>query len=456
MPSESPDDDPIESRDQLVGALESGGKPREQWRVGTEHEKFCFRTSTLEPIQYGGQRGVRKLLEAMAGMLGWQTVLEAGEPIGLKDPLGLGAISLEPGGQFELSGAPLENIHQARRELNAHLAQLRECADPLDISFLGLGFSPLWTLDQTPIMPKKRYEIMRNYMPKVGSHGLDMMFRTCTIQANLDFGDEADMRLKMRVATALQPIATAMFANSPFTEGRPNGFLSYRSEVWRDTDPDRTGILPFVFDSGFGFESYVDWALDVPLYFVRRGEILHEVGGASFRDLIDGNVRLLNGERATMADWHEHLSTLFPEVRLKRFMEMRGADGGPWRSICSVPAFWVGLLYEPDVLAAAWDLVRGWTANDVAALRDAVPKTALQTRFAGGTVHDLARSALELSSEGLRRRACLSPDGTDERAFLDSLEETLDRGVTPAEQLLDEYHGEWGGDINAFFRTHAY
>ena len=285
------DNTPIESRDQLVAYLEAGAKPREAWRVGTEHEKFGFHNETLSPVPYEGPHGIRQLLEAMAGMLGWHTLEEDGKPIGLVDPLGRGgAISLEPGGQFELSGAPMETLHQTCRELNAHLAQLRECADPLDISFLGIGFSPLWTLDETPIMPKKRYRIMRDYMPRVGTLGRDMMFRTCTVQANLDFADEADMRLKMRVGMALQPIATALFANSPFTEGKPNGFLSYRSEIWRHTDPDRTGILPFVFDEGFGFEAYVDWALDVPMYFLRRGGTLHDVSGSSFRDFIAGKL----------------------------------------------------------------------------------------------------------------------------------------------------------------------
>ena len=456
MAADPPDNTPIETRDQLVAALEAGSKPREEWRVGTEHEKFGFRTKDFGPVRYEGPNGIQKLLEAMAGLLGWQIVEEAGLPIGLIDPIGRGAISLEPGGQFELSGAPLEEIHQTCWELNSHLAQLRECADPLGISFLGVGFSPLWTLAETPTMPKQRYQIMREYMPKVGTMGLDMMFRTCTVQANLDFGDEADMRLKMQVAMALQPIATALFANSPLTEGRPNGFQSYRSEVWRHTDPDRTGILPFVFSESFGFESYVDWALDVPLYFVQRNGFHHDVAGASFRDLMDSELEALPGARATIADWHNHLSTLFAEVRLKNFIEVRGADAGPWQRICALPAFWVGLLYEQDTLAAAADLISEWTAQDVTDLRDRVPKAGFATPIGKETVLDVARRVVGLASDGLRRRGRISDRGADERMYIRALEETVERGITPADHLLAEYHSEWNGDVTEIFRRYAY
>lgn len=451
-----PDNQPIESRDQLVAALEAGGKPRSAWRVGTEHEKFGFRPKTLEPIPYEGHHGIRQLLETMAGLLGWHIVEENELPIGLIDPLGVCGVSLEPGGQIELSGAPMETIHQTCRELNAHLAQLRECANPLEISFLGTGFSPLWTLDDTPAMPKERYRIMRSYMPRVGRHGRDMMFRTATVQANIDFADETDMRAKMQVGMALQPIATAIFANSPFAEGKPNGFLSYRSEIWRDTDHHRTGILPFVFDPGFGFEAYVDWALDVPLYFVKRDGILHDVSGASFRDFIDGKLTALPGERATIADWDLHLSTLFPEVRLKRFIEMRGADAGPWRRICALPAFWVGLLYESDVLGAVQREVANWTAEEVIDLRNRVPREGLKASFRGETVLDVARRVVALASEGLRRRHRIGPSGADERIYLRTVEETVTTGLSPADRLLQEYSQEWGGDITQYFRRYAY
>ncbi|MGV8839486.1 MAG: glutamate--cysteine ligase [Bauldia sp.] len=450
------DPTPITTRDELVAALVSGSKPRAEWRVGTEHEKFGFHVEDYSPVPYEGPRGIRHLLETMEGLLGWAPIMDAGRPIGLVDPIGSAAISLEPGGQFELSGAPLETIHQTARELNAHLAQLREAADPLGIGFLGHGFSPLWSREDVPVMPKSRYGIMAKYMPKVGTLGLDMMFRTCTVQANLDFSDEADMRRKMRVAMALQPIATALFANSPFSEGKPNGFLSYRAEIWRDTDAARTGILPFVFEEGFGFERYVDWALDVPMYFVKRGATYHDVAGASFRDLMAGRLARLPGERATIADWHNHLSTLFPEVRLKKYLEMRGADGGPWSWLCALPALWVGLLYDADVLGAADDLVKEWSLADIAGLRAAVPRQALRAPIAGRTALEVARQVVDLSREGLRRRNHRSPMGTDETIYLAAVEETVITGVTPAERLLRRYRDAWGGDIRQLFRRYAY
>jgi glutamate--cysteine ligase len=333
---------------------------------------------------------------------------------------------------------------------------VRECADPLGIGFLGLGMSPKWTRAETPRMPKSRYEIMNRYMPTVGTRGLDMMFRTATVQTNLDFADEADMRLKMRVSLALQPIATALFANSPFVDGKPNGFLSNRAEIWRDTDRDRTGLLPFVFDEGFGFESYVDWALDVPMYFAKRGDRYHDVAGQSFRDLMAGRLAALPGERATLSDWRNHLTTLFPDVRLKRFIEMRGADSGPWRRICALPAFWVGLLYDRQALQDAWELVRDWTADEREALRDGVPRTALKTPFRDRTVLEVAREAVNLAREGLKRRGFLNDEGDDETVFLAPLEEILARGETLAEILLHRYETDWNGDINQVFDEYAY
>lgn len=450
------DSTPIESHDQLVAALAAGGRPKSAWRVGTEHEKFGFAVLDLSPVPYDGPRGIRRLLETMEGLLGWGRIEDGGRLIGLTAPIGGGAISLEPGGQFELSGAPLETIHQTCRELNAHLAQLRQCAEPLGIRFVGHGASPKWTLAETPVMPKSRYAIMKRYMPTVGMHGLDMMFRTCTVQANIDFADETDMRVKMRVAMALQPVATALFANSPFTHGRPNGFLSYRSEIWRHTDPARTGILPFVFEPGFGFERYVDWALDVPMYFVKRGDIYHDTAGASFRDLLAGRLPQLPGERAMMSDWENHLSTLFPEVRLKRFLEMRGADAGPWRRICAVPALWVGLLYDAEALAAADAMIAEWTVEEILALRAAVPRTALNTPFRAGRVNDVARTMVALAKAGLARRQRLNETGADETIYLAALEETVETGETPAERLLDKYRGVWRGDIDQLFRRYAY
>jgi glutamate--cysteine ligase len=456
MARDASDATPIESREQLVEYLESGRKPASKWRVGTEHEKFGFYLDDFAPVPYEGPRGIRRILEAMEGLLGWHPIVDKGNIIGLSDPIGMGAISLEPGGQFELSGAPLETLHQTCREVFGHLAQVRECADPLGVGFLGLGASPKWTLAEIPVMPKSRYAIMANYMPKVGHHGLDMMFRTCTIQANLDFADEADMVTKLRVGVALQPIATALFANSPFLDGKPNGFLSYRSEIWLDTDRDRTGMLPFAFEDGFGFERYVDWALDVPMYFVKRGDTYYDVAGRSFRDLLHGELAALPGERATMSDWNNHLTTLFPEVRLKKYLEMRGADGGPFRRICALPALWVGLLYDEVSLDAAWQLVKSWTAAEREELREAVPKTALSTPFRNRTVLDIAREVVALARAGLERRNRLNGDGSDETIYLSSLEEIIATGVTPAERLLHEYETEWHGDIDEVFRRYAY
>jgi glutamate--cysteine ligase len=457
MARDASDATPIESRDQLVEFIASGSKPPAEWRVGTEHEKFGFYLDDFRPVPYEGPHGIRRLLEAMEGLLGWHPIMDRDNVIGLTDPTGLGAISLEPGGQFELSGAPLLTLHQTCREVNGHLAQVRECATPLGIGFLGLGGSPTWTRGQTPAMPKQRYQIMTRYMPKVGTRGLDMMYRTCTIQANLDFSDEADMVLKMRVGLALQPVVTALFANSPFLEGKPNGFLSWRSYVWLDTDRDRTGMLPFAFEDGFGFERYVDWALDVPMYFIKRGDTYYDVAGSSFRSLLHGRLdNELAGEHATMSDWKNHLSTIFPEVRLKNYLEMRGADGGPGRRICALPAFWVGLLYDTAALDAAWDIVRDWTAEERQALREAVPRLGLKAPFRDGTVLDLAREVVGLARGGLARRGYLNESGRDETMFLTSLEEIVATGVTPAEHLLDEFESEWNGDINEVFRRHAY
>jgi glutamate--cysteine ligase len=447
---------PIESRDQLVNSIASGSKPSTEWRVGTEHEKFGYYLDSFQPVPYEGPRGIRRLLEAMEGLLGWQPITDKGNIIGLTDPTGHGAISLEPGGQFELSGAPLQTLHQTCREVNGHLVQVRECAEPLGIGFLGLGASPKWTRAETPAMPKSRYDIMARYMPKVGSHGLDMMFRTCTIQANLDFSDEADMVRKLRIGLALQPIVTAMFANSPFVEGKPNGFLSWRSRVWLDTDDDRTGMLDFAFEDGFGFEQYVDWALDVPMYFVTRGDTYHDVAGASFRDFLDGKLEQLPGERATLTDWENHLSTIFPEVRLKNYLEMRGADGGAGGGICALPALWVGLLYDSVAIDAAWEIVKNWTQEERRKLREAVPRTALKTPFRDGTVLDIARQIVALAREGLSRRRCLNDSGRDETMFLTWLEEIVTTGEVPAERLLREFETEWKGDINEIFRHYAY
>lgn len=457
MARDTVDSTPIETVAELAAELEAGCKPDSQFRIGTEHEKFGFAQDSLAPIPYGGEAGVKAVLEGMEKLLGWKRIEDAGNIIGLADDHGGGAISIEPGGQFELSGAPLENLHLTCREANQHLAHVRQVADPLGVGFLGVGMAPTWGRSDMPRMPKSRYDIMTAYMPKVGSLGLDMMYRTSTIQVNLDFSSEADMVKKMRVGLALQPIATAIFANSPFTDGKPNGFKSFRAQIWTDTDADRTGDMPFAFEEGFGFERYVTWALDVPMYFVKRGDTYHDVTGTTFRAFMNG---ALDGKipdaRPTLGDWNNHISTLFPDVRLKKFIEMRGADGGPWRRICALPALWVGLLYDGGVLDQAFDLVRDWSAEERSALRAKVPELALQTPFRGGTVLDVAKDVVALAQEGLKRRARMSDGDLDERVHLAPVEEALAAGMSPADVLLQRYHGAWNGDITNLFRDYAY
>lgn len=447
---------PIQSRDELVAWFEAGNKSPDKFRIGTEHEKVPFRRGENTAVPYGGERGIRALLEGMRTLLGWEPIMEGDNIIGLLDVTGGGAISLEPGGQFELSGAPLETIHGTCRELHAHLAQVRQVADPLDIGFLALGMSPKFTLADTPVMPKRRYDIMTRYMPLVGTRGLDMMYRTATVQVNLDFSSEADMVQKLRVGLALQPLATALFANSPFTDGRPNGALSERSRIWLDTDNDRAGMLPWAFEDGMGFERYVDYALDVPLYFVKRGDTYHDVAGQSFRDLLDGRLEALPGERATLSDWANHLTTIFPEVRAKRFLEMRGADVGRTSRICSLSAFWVGLLYDQSSLDAAWELVRDWTEEERDALRRDVPVQGLRTRIRNRTLRDIGREVLDISREGLDRRDRENGLGDNETIYLLTLDSVIESGQTAAEDLLDRWRGPWARSVDPVFFEEAY
>ncbi|WP_265516591.1 glutamate--cysteine ligase [Nitratireductor luteus] len=457
MARDTTDDQPIEKIDELVSYIAAGCKPGEAWRIGTEHEKFPFYVDGNRPVPYEGERGIKALLEGMRRTLGWDPIEDAGHIIGLVEPTGQGAISLEPGGQFELSGAALETLHQTCREGNAHLAQLREMAEPLGIRFLGLGGSPKWRLSETPKMPKSRYDIMTAYMPKVGAHGLDMMYRTCTIQVNLDFSSEADMRRKMQVSSRLQPLSTALFANSPFTDGGLNGFQSWRGEIWRDTDNQRSGQLPFVFSSDFGFADYVEWALDVPMYFVIREGRYHDCTHVTFRQFMKGALRKeLPSGMPTMGDWANHLSTLFPDVRLKRFLEMRGADGGPWRRICALPAFWVGLLYDSEALDAAEELTKGWSFEEVIAMRDAVPVEALSASFRNHELRETAREVLAIARLGLKNRARFNREGFDETGFLNPLDEVVARGTTSAQEMVNAFNTRWGGSIEPVFLEHAY
>jgi glutamate--cysteine ligase len=440
----------VESRDDLLSVFAGGEKPQARWRIGTEHEKFVYRVDDHRAPRWEEPGGIRDLLLGLTEF-GWRPVEEGGKVIALAGADG--TISLEPAGQFELSGAPLENLHETCAEAARHLKQCKAVGDRLGLGFLGLGMWPDKARVDLPIMPKGRYRIMLDHMPRVGTLGLDMMLRTCTIQVNLDYQSEADMVKKFRVGLALQPVATALFANSPLTEGKPNGYKSFRSHIWEDTDPHRTGMLPFVFDDGFGYERYCDYALDVPMYFVFRDGKYIDCAGESFRAFLDGRLPQLPGERPRISDWTDHLSTAFPEVRLKSFLEMRGADGGRWGRICALPALWVGLLYDDAALEAAWDLCKGWTIEEREQLRHDVPRLALEAAVpGGGTVRELSERVLEIAAAGLTARARLNAAGDNEGGFLDPLREVVASGVTPADKLLARFHGDWAGDISRVYQ----
>ena len=434
---------PIEDQAQLAAFLERGCKPEAEWRVGTEHEKFGFLEGSHAPLPYDGPRSVRALLEGLARDFGWAPVLEGGAIIGAKK--GGANVSLEPGGQFELSGAPLRTIHETAAELDSHLAEVRALAEPLGVGFLGMGAAPVWRHEDMPVMPKGRYRLMTAYMGRVGTHGTQMMYRTSTVQANLDFGSEADMVRKLRVSLALQPVATALFASSPFFEGRPNGHRSWRSRIWRGLDDARTGMMPWAFEEGMGFERYAQWALDVPMYFVYRDGAYVDALGQSFRDFLRGRLPALPGEVPTLSDWADHLTTAFPEVRVKQFLEMRGADMGGRAHTLALPAFWTGLLYGGAALDAAWDLVKGLDAETREGLRVAASERALRGEANGVRLLDLARRAVELADAGLRARAF------GEEAFLDPLRRSVETGQTQADDLLALYDGEWGGDLSRVY-----
>ena len=447
---------PIENHAQLAQYLADGCKPKDEWRIGTEHEKFGYCKDTLRPLPYDGPRSIKAVLEGLRDRFGWSPVSEGDNIIGLvKDGAN---VSLEPGGQLELSGAPLETIHQTCDEVNVHLEEVKSVADEIGVGFIGLGAAPHWTHDDMPLMPKGRYKLMDGYMQKVGTLGTQMMRRTCTVQVNLDFSSEADMVQKLRVALALQPVATALFANSPFLEGKLNGHKSWRSRIWRDLDPDRTGMLPFVFEDGFGFEAWVDYALDVPMYFVYRDGVYIDALGQSFRDFLDGKLPALPGETPTLSDWADHLTTIFPEARIKKFIEMRGADGGPWRRLCALPAFWVGLLYDQTALDAATDLIRDWDAETRDALRVAASVDGLHAETHGVRMADLARDVVAIADAGLQARARTGAGGLvpNETHFLNALKESLDSGEVPADELIRLYETEWNQDVTRVFESHSY
>jgi glutamate--cysteine ligase len=457
MARDTTDDTLVTSIDDLTAHIAAGEKPEAAFRLGTEHEKFVFFDKDKSPVPYAGDASIKTLLETMQARLGWDAIMDAGNIIGLASPEGMGAISLEPGGQFELSGGPLETLHQTAAETRGHLELMRAIAEPLGIGFLGMGGSPEWTWDETPKMPKSRYGIMSKFMPKVGTKGLDMMYRTCTIQVNLDFSSEEDMRRKMQVGMKLQSLATALFASSPFTEGRPNGLQSWRGEIWRDTDNARAGLLPFSFSDHFGYRDYVEWALDTPMYFVVRDGAYYDCTHITFRQCMAG---ALKGEikdwRPNIGDWTNHLSTLFPDVRLKRFLEMRGADCGPEDYINALPAFWVGLLYADDALDAAYRLTRDWGYEAVQNLRDTVPVAGLNAVIGGRTLREISKEVVEISASGLKARKCLDADGADERKYLEPLERIAGGAPTLAEEMLDLYKGAWNGSVKPVFDAYRY
>ena len=444
----------VESRGDLLSIFSGGEKPRDAWRIGTEHEKFVYRTADHRAPSWDEPGGIRDLLMGLTEF-GWVPVEENGKVIALAGADG--TVSLEPAGQLELSGAPLVDLHATCAETGRHLKQVKAVGDRLGLGFLGLGMWPDKARADLPVMPKGRYKIMLSHMPRVGKLGLDMMLRTCTIQVNLDYSSEADMAKKFRVGLALQPVATALFANSPLTEGKPNGFKSFRSHIWEDTDPHRTGMLPFVFEDGFGYERYCDYALDVPMYFVYRDDQYIDCAGESFRKFIDGKLPQLPGERPRISDWVDHLSTAFPEVRLKSFLEMRGADGGPWGRICALPALWVGLLYDDAALDAAWERVKHWTLEEREQLRRDVPSLALEAKVpGGGTMLELAREVLDIASAGLSARGALNGAGDNESGFLDPLREVVASGRTFADRLLASYEGEWAGDVSKVYDEYSF
>ena len=434
----------IEDFSQLAQMMADGCKPKPDWRIGTEHEKFGWLTDTHAPLPYAGDRSISALFAGLQ-TFGWRPVLEAENIIGMTRN---GAnISLEPGGQFELSGAPLQNLHEGAAELQNHLDELRRIADPLGIRFMGIGAAPEWSGDQMPVMPKGRYRLMTDYMGRVGTHGTQMMYRTCTVQVNLDYASEADMVKKLRVALALQPVATALFASSPFFDGKLNGHKSWRSRIWRGLDNSRTGMLPFAFDQGFGFQAYVDWVLDVPMYFVYRDGKYINALGQSFRDFLAGKLPALPGEKPTLSDWADHMTTVFPEARVKKYIEMRGADCGDQAHIDALPAFWVGLMYDEAALDAAWDLVKGFDAETREGLRVEASVKALQAEANGIKLLDLARAAVGLSHAGLTARAL------GEEQYLKPLVHSLKSGTTQADRWLNAYHGEWAGDLSKIYQA---
>ena len=445
----------ITQKSQMVGWLASQAKEQSLWRIGTEHEKFLFHKADNRPVGYEGERGIQTILKRLQAEYQMTPIMEKGHIIGLKDNQG-GSITLEPGGQLELSGAPLENLHQTCKETGAHLNQMKHVISDLEIGMLGLGFQPIWSRDDISWMPKGRYKIMREYMPKRGNLGLDMMLRSCTVQVNLDYADERDMVRKFRTSLALQPVATALFANSPFKDGKLSGLKSTRAHVWTDTDPDRCGVPEIVFDSGFGYEAWIDYILDVPMYFLHRGDDYLDVSGLSFAEFMAGRLTGFEGQYPLLHDFEDHITTAFPEVRLKGYLEMRGADSGSWNNICALPALWVGTLYDDEALARAEALVADIGAQDVENARYSAAKDGLAGKFGEHMMLDIAQKFVDIASDGLKARNRLDDSGMDERGFLSPLKSILKSRKTNADLMIEAFKGEWQGDINKVFVNHDF
>ena len=441
---------------ELLDWFKSGAKPKKDWKIGTEHEKFVFYNDNLQRVRYLGASGISELLNEVAGKYNWEKILENKNTIGLKDDTGA-SISLEPGGQLELSGTPLENLHQTCKETGLHLKIMKEVMQGLDLSMIGIGYDPKWKRSEVDWMPKGRYEIMKNYMPKVGNLGLDMMLRTCTIQVNLDYSNEQDMIEKFQISLALQSIGTALFANSPFIEGKPSGYLSSRALVWTDTDSERTGVPQIVFNSDFGYESWLNYILNVPMYFIYRNGVYVDMSGSSFIDFMNGKLKGFEGEYPTMKDWEDHITVAFPEVRLKQYLEMRGADGGPWDIICALPALWVGLLYDEEAQSAAYKLAKPFMeAKLLENARVSAAKFALNGYIGGSLISEIASEILNISSAGLQRRNKVDARQIDERQFLDPLFYILENKETGAEKLLNKYNKSWNKNIDMVFKENAF
>lgn len=445
------DSEPVGSSEELVAYLRSGEKPPEDWRVGTEHEKIGLRVDDFGPVPFEGERGIEALLDRIAAEDGWTRLREAGRVVALEKE---GAsITIEPGGQLELSGKPLRTIFETCDEFHTHLDVVRRASEPIDLLWLSLGMNPLYGIDDVPRMPKERYHRMREYLPTRGELAMEMMHLTATVQANLDYADEADMVAKFRTAQGVTPVVSALFANSSLAAGKPSGLVSRRLHIWRHTDPDRCGLLPFVFEPGFGYARYVEWALDVPMFFALRSGRYIPARGRTFRQFLEEG---LEGERATLRDFDMHLTTLFPEVRIKRWMEVRGADAVPPGMICALPALWKGLLYDAEAREAAWSLVADWSFPERTAALEAVARRGLAAEVAGRSVLALARELVAIAEEGLRRIGHSGESGPDERGFLAPLHEQLELGRSPGEVLLEHWDGDWHRSVRRLIEYARY